>query len=79
MMGIVMPETCWAYKKYNKIISGIKLVLILQLIQVMYLSLKLKINYVTPVFEATCSYKVMFFEGAITRFKSNMMRNMNET
>jgi len=19
MMGIVMPETCWAYKKYNKI------------------------------------------------------------
>jgi len=26
MMGIVMPETCWAYKKYNKIISGIYLV-----------------------------------------------------
>jgi len=23
MMGIVMPETCWASKKYNKIISGI--------------------------------------------------------
>jgi len=23
VMGIVMPETCWAYKKYNKIISGI--------------------------------------------------------
>jgi hypothetical protein len=23
MMGIVMPETCWAYKKYNKISSGI--------------------------------------------------------
>jgi len=23
MMGIAMPETCWAYKKYNKIISGI--------------------------------------------------------
>jgi len=22
MMGIVVPETCWAYKKYNKI-SGI--------------------------------------------------------
>jgi len=21
--GIVVPETCWAYKKYNKIISGI--------------------------------------------------------
>jgi len=26
MMGIVMPETYWAYKKYNKIISGILLV-----------------------------------------------------
>ena len=23
MMGIVMPETCRAHKKYNKIISGI--------------------------------------------------------
>jgi len=23
MMGIVMPETCSAYNKYNKIISGI--------------------------------------------------------
>jgi len=22
MMGIVMPETCWAYKKYNKIASS---------------------------------------------------------
>ena len=31
MMGIVVPETCWTYKKYNKIISGILLVLVLQL------------------------------------------------
>ena len=23
MMGIVVPEACWAYKKYNKIISSI--------------------------------------------------------
>ena len=23
MMGVVVPETCCAYKKYNKIISGI--------------------------------------------------------
>ena len=22
-MGIVVPETCWAYMKYNKIISGV--------------------------------------------------------
>jgi len=26
MMGVVKPETCWAYKKYSKIISDIKLV-----------------------------------------------------
>ena len=30
MMGIVVPETCWAYKKCNKIISSILLVVILQ-------------------------------------------------
>jgi len=33
MMGIVVPKTCWTYKKYNKIISGIQLVFILQLSQ----------------------------------------------
>ena len=31
MMGVVVSETYWTYKKYNKIISGIYLVLILQL------------------------------------------------
>ena len=31
MRGIVVPEICWAYKKYNKIISGIYLVFILHL------------------------------------------------
>ena len=31
MMGIVVPEKCWAYKKCNKTISGIYLVFILQL------------------------------------------------
>jgi len=39
MMGIVVPETCWAYKKYNKIISSLYLVLILQFI-IIYLSLQ---------------------------------------
>jgi len=33
MMDIVVPETCWAYKEYNKVISGIYLVFTLQLIQ----------------------------------------------
>jgi len=27
MMGIVVPETCWAYKKYNKIIVASSLFL----------------------------------------------------
>jgi len=31
MIGIVVLETRWAYKKYNKIIKGISLVFILQL------------------------------------------------
>jgi len=26
MMGKVVPETCWAYKKHNKTTSGISLV-----------------------------------------------------
>ena len=30
MMGIVVSETCSAHKKYNKIISGMQLVFILQ-------------------------------------------------
>ena len=35
MMGIVVPETCWAYKKHNKIISGIYLVFYSSLITMM--------------------------------------------
>jgi len=33
MMSIVVAETCWAYMKYNKIVSSIYLVLIHQLSQ----------------------------------------------
>jgi len=33
MMDILMSETCWAHKKWNKIASDIKLVFILQLSQ----------------------------------------------
>ena len=35
MMGIVIPETCWAYKEYNKITSGIQLVFYSSVITVM--------------------------------------------
>ena len=31
MIGLAVPETCWAYHKYNKTISSIYLVLILRL------------------------------------------------
>ena len=34
MMGIVVPETCRAYRKYNKIISITYLVFILQLLHI---------------------------------------------
>jgi len=30
MLGILVPETCWAYKKYNKIKSRIYLDFIIQ-------------------------------------------------
>jgi len=33
MMAILMSKTCWAYKKWNKIISHIKLVFCFQLLQ----------------------------------------------
>ena len=37
MMGIVVPETCRPYKKYNKIIRGIQLVFILHLSERLFL------------------------------------------
>jgi len=66
MMGIVMPETCWAYKKYNRIISIIYLVLILQLPN--YCS---RMQYLTRVFYLSwwiCALKakekvLIFFEN----------------
>jgi len=36
MMGIVMPETCWASKNYNKIVSGIWLVFYSSVITMMH-------------------------------------------
>jgi len=36
MMGIVVPETCWAYKKYNKIIIGIQLVFYSSVVTMMH-------------------------------------------
>ena len=41
MMGIVVPETCSAYKKYNKIISGMYLVFYSSVITMIYLQVML--------------------------------------
>ena len=46
MMGIVMPETCWAYKKYNKIISGIYLVLYTSVIAMMHRPINIRFLYI---------------------------------
>jgi len=48
-MGIVMPETCWAYKKYNKIISGILLVCYSSVITMMHgpINIRLKPMQIT--------------------------------
>jgi len=46
MMGIVVPETCWAYEKYNKIISSIYLVLIRQLSQWCMAPTNIRTDYV---------------------------------
>jgi len=54
MMGIVVPETCWAYKKYNKIISGNYLVDILLIFD--FRSEKLS-ELINPL----CGQNVQFF------------------
>ena len=48
MMDIVVPETCWAYKKHNKVISGIYLV--------SYSSLITKMHGPANVRTMTCSF-----------------------
>jgi len=51
MMGIVVPETCWAYKNYNKIISDIYLVFYSSVITMMHgpINIRLKSVPVTIV------------------------------
>jgi len=78
MMGIVVPETYWAYKKYNKIISSIQLVLILQpyynlgiLEQVLQLG---RVKFYTLLFLGICLYmaselsRIFLLRHGILRF-----------
>ena len=53
MMDILLSETCWAHKKWNKIASDIKLVLY---------SSTTKLYYVYYCIRATCfdSYRIIF-------------------
>jgi len=46
MMGIVMPETCSAYKKYNKIISGIYLVFYSSVITMMHGPINIRYTHI---------------------------------
>ena len=45
MTGIVVPETCWAYKKHNKIISGFQLVFYSSVITVMHGPTNIKFQF----------------------------------
>jgi len=45
MMGIVVPETCWAYNKYNKISSGIYLAFWFFRSRMFSMRLELKFSY----------------------------------
>ena len=47
MMGIVMPETCLAYKTYNKIISGIYLVFYSSVTTMMHGPINIRLTIVT--------------------------------
>jgi len=51
MMGIVVPETCWAYKKYNKIINKWYLVgfFILQLFKYSFVSTVLSVWIINEI------------------------------
>ena len=50
MMDTVVPETCWAYKKHNKIISDIYLVFYSSVITMMHGPTNIKIS---PEFAGT--------------------------
>jgi len=45
MMGMVVPETCSAYKKHNKIISGIYLVFYSSVITMMHCPANIIFHY----------------------------------
>ena len=42
MMDILMPETCWSYKKWNKIASDIKLIFYSSIVAMMHGSINIR-------------------------------------
>ena len=56
MMDILMPETCWAHKKWNKIVSDIKLVFHSSTITMMHGPINIK--YKTDLYITYLNYYV---------------------
>ena len=69
MIGIVVPETCCSYKKYNKKISSISLVLILQVFSNIKRFLKHKdyIPFVADVRKMNAGVKILIEESENTQ------------
>jgi len=62
MMDILMSETCWAHKKWNKIASGIKLVFYSSAITMTHGPINIKLYYVYYCISTICfdSYRIIF-------------------
>jgi len=83
VMDILMSETCWAHKKWNKIASDIKLVfyssasstvhysyIIVMLIGDSVLTLQLKLIHSTTS-RSTCTYDIhLFYPRSVHKFSS---------
>jgi len=63
MMDILISETYWAHKKWNKIASDIKLVFYSSTTSCIFISTSLHVsdNYVTIISRTYCSYATLVF------------------
>jgi len=57
MMGMVMPETCWAYMKFNKIKSGIYLVFYSSVITMIHDPTNIRLLYLIIQLAGICDYE----------------------
>ena len=69
MIGIVVSEICWAYKKYNKITSGICLVFYSSVITMMYGPIKIK-------YFSTSSHKLHDFRKKNVVYETSVLTSI---